>query len=272
MIETWRLIESGPCDASFNMALDEAIALSVRNKGLPPTLRLYGWDRPSVSLGCFQKVTDIDRAYCDSRGIPVVRRPTGGRAILHGDELTYSFSVRTDTPPFSKGLLDSYGRIGAALGLALGRIGLQAEAKAEREKGSVLAGSALCFRSASYGEILVAGRKVVGSAQKRWDNGLLQQGSLPYGFDPEEMGRVFGKDAGGSGAGMAGLRELVEGFDEGSFRDTLVAAFETVFGVSLLSAPPTQEEQTAALRLAEEKYRHPDWTLGRPGRQAQPPA
>lgn len=253
------------------MALDEAIALSVCNQGLPPTLRLYGWDRPSVSLGCFQKATDIDRSYCEQRNIPVVRRPTGGRAILHGDELTYSFSVRTDTPPFSKGLLDSYGRISAALCLAFEDLGLRPEAKGEREKGSVLAGSALCFRTASYGEILVAGRKVVGSAQKRWYNGLLQQGSMPYGFDPEEMCRVFGKDAGGSG--MAGLRELVKDFDEAGIRDALVAAFETVFGVSLLSAPPTQEEQAAALRLAEEKYRHPQWTLGRPGRpRAQPPA
>ena len=103
--KTWRLINSGTGSASYNMALDEAIAISVRKGGSPPTLRLYSWDMPSVTLGCFQKIRDIDIEYCRDASIPVVRRPTGGRAILHNKELTYSFSAKTDNDFFFKGHL-----------------------------------------------------------------------------------------------------------------------------------------------------------------------
>lgn len=99
---TWRLIDSGPCDASYNMALDEAIAVFVRRGRSCPALRLYGWETPSVSLGSFQKLDDIDEEYCSHENIPVVRRPTGGRAVLHGDELTYSFSSKNEGR-FSRG-------------------------------------------------------------------------------------------------------------------------------------------------------------------------
>src|SRR5512135_1825792 len=133
MERPWRLIYSGPCGASYNMALDEAVATLLRKNGFPPTLRLYGWDRSSLSLGCFQKTSDVDIDYCKTNNIPIVRRPTGGRAILHGDELTYSFSARTDEGPFSKGLLDSYKKISAAFHLAFRKIGICTERKLKRE-------------------------------------------------------------------------------------------------------------------------------------------
>ena len=155
MDSEWRLIDSGHCDAFYNMALDEAIATEIRREQAPPTLRLYGWDRPSVTLGCFQKASDIDMEYCKAQDIPVVRRPTGGRAILHGDELTYSFCAKTDTGPFSNGLLESYRKIGIAFEKAFRKIGIDVEAKGQREKGTVLARSPLCFQSSSYGEILL---------------------------------------------------------------------------------------------------------------------
>jgi len=116
MTNVWRFIDTGPCSAAYNMALDEAIAIVVRKDNAPPTLRLYGWDMLSVSIGCFQKISDVDIAYCIEKHIPVVRRPTGGRAILHSNEITYSFSVKTTHRLFSKGLLDSYKKISIALG------------------------------------------------------------------------------------------------------------------------------------------------------------
>jgi lipoate-protein ligase A len=124
MTETWRFLDTGPCAAAYNMALDESIATAVRQGNAPPTLRLYGWHEPSVSIGYFQKITDVDAAYCDMRNIPLVRRPTGGRAILHGDEITYSFSSKTTSALFSTGLLDSYKKISTAFVLALKRIGI----------------------------------------------------------------------------------------------------------------------------------------------------
>ena len=254
-------MDSGPFTASYNMALDEAIAVFVRKGGLPPTLRLYGWDRPSLSLGCFQRISDVNIGYCGTKDIPIVKRPTGGRAILHSDELTYSFSARTrGRNPFSKGLLDSYKKISVAFYLAFGKIGVAAETKTKREKGRVLAGSPLCFQSSSYGEILIGNRKIVGSAQKRWDDGLLQQGSIPYSYDEERIRNIFGE---GRYTALrectVGLREVLPEFDEGQFREIIASSFEEAFGISFVPAPPSQEESALALELEQEIYLPARW-------------
>ncbi len=264
MGKTWRLIDAGPCGAYHNMAFDEAIATSVRSAKEPPTLRLYGWDRPSVTLGCFQQASDIDRAYCASRGIPIVRRPTGGRAILHHRELTYSFSIRTDSGPFANGLLESYGAIAAAFHLAFRKAGIPAESKKQREKGRVLAGSPLCFQSSSYGEILVDNRKAAGSAQKRWSDGLLQQGSVPYSYDAAEIMRIFGaENFTALGSAMTCLEEVMPGLGEEEFRELLKTSFEETFGVSLLLCRPSPEEEALTRDLEESKYSLGSWNFRR---------
>lgn len=268
LMEEWRLIESGPCSAPYNMALDEAVSTAVRQRAQLPTLRLYGWDRPSVSLGCFQDVSGIDLSYCAERGIPVVRRPTGGRAVLHDCELTYSFSARTDRPPFSGGLLDSYRRIGSALHLALSRSGISSEARKERERGRVLAGSPLCFRSSSLGEILAGRRKVIGSAQKRWSDGLLQQGSIPYSHNLKEMRKVFGAGETAAVSGrVAGIAEMAPGLNEEDFKAILRDAFEETFGIRFVQAGPSPAEVSHAQVLEREKYLLSLWNIHR--REAQ---
>ncbi len=264
MGKTWRLIDSGPCGAYRNMAVDEAVAECVRKEKAPPTLRLYGWDRPSITLGCFQKASDIDSAYCAARGITVVRRPTGGRAILHHRELTYSFSAKTDKGHFSKGLLESYAAISAAFHLAFRKAGIRAESRGRREKGRVLAGSPLCFQSSSFGEILVNNRKAVGSAQKRWGDGLLQQGSVPYSYDADEIIRIFGTGQFTAlKTAMTCLEEVMPGLGENEFKETLKASFEETFGVSLLLSPPLPEEEALALALEESKYSLRSWNFQR---------
>lgn len=257
----WRLIDKGLFTASYNMALDEAIATIIRKGGLPPALRLYGWDRPSLSLGCFQRISDVNIDYCGAKDIPIVRRPTGGRAILHGDELTYSFSARImGRDPFSKGLLDSYKKIGEAFHLAFRKIGVATETKAEREKGRVLAGSPLCFQTSSYGEILIGNKKIVGSAQKRWDDGLLQQGSIPYSYDEERIRNIFGEERYTALRDCTvGLREVLPEFDEGQFREIIISSFEEVFGISFVPALPSREESALARELEREKYLLPRW-------------
>ncbi|VAX30392.1 Lipoate-protein ligase A, partial [hydrothermal vent metagenome] len=184
-------MDTGISDASSNMAVDEAVAEMALKGIVPPTLRFYGWTVPSVSLGCFQKSEDIDREYCEYRDIPIVRRPTGGRAILHGSEITYSFTSRNAVPPFSSGLLSSYGHLSRAFYTALKSLGIDVEMKNRREKGRILTGSALCFQSVSYGELSINSRKVIGSAQKRWKEGFLQQGSIQMKIDPGLITRVF---------------------------------------------------------------------------------
>lgn len=271
MVEEWRLIDSGPCDAFYNMALDEAIATEARKGAAPPTLRLYGWDRPSLTLGCFQKASDINRGYCNSHDIPVVRRPTGGRAILHGDELTYSFSAKTDRGPFSHGLLDSYRRISIAFSIAFKKIGITAEARNTREKGRVLTRSPLCFQSSSYGEILTENKKLVGSAQKRWNDGLLQQGSIPYLSQEEKLHGIFGTETNSSLRDcMKALKDILPFLDEDEFRKTVASSFEEAFGIRLLLSAPSQGESLLAEELLHQKYLHDRWNFRQQSSQNQP--
>jgi lipoate-protein ligase A len=273
---TWRFIDSGPCDASYNMALDESIAAAVRKGDSPPTLRLYGWRQTAVSLGAFQRTRDIDISYCAANDVQVVRRPTGGRGILHGDELTYSFSAKNEGL-FSQGLLASYKHISSAFSLALERLGLPVKTEMQRASGRNLARSPLCFQSTSYGELTINGKKLIGSAQKRWGDGFLQQGSIPYKIDFAVLAAVFkniGQRAKGKGqeiedAGgiiplpdFAGLKDLVSDFRTEVFKTHIRESFEILFGISLLEALPSNRELEQAHLLCFEKYRQPLWTTG----------
>jgi lipoate-protein ligase A len=260
------------------MALDEAIAISVRKGSSAPALRLYSWDRPSVTLGCFQKIRDIDIEYCRDASIPVVRRPTGGRAILHNKELTYSFSVKTDNDLFSKGIFDSYKKISAAFYLALLKLGLPPVTELRKERHSSRrvesptfvtrhSKSPLCFQSASYGEITINSKKVIGSAQKRWTDGLLQQGSIPYSIDEPEVLKIFRLpsvlDIKGA---LAGLMEAVPDLSDEKFRNVVKISFEEAFNIEFISALPSQEEEILAQKLDSEKYRTEEWNFRKQAR------
>ncbi|MCL4457274.1 MAG: lipoate--protein ligase family protein [Nitrospirae bacterium] len=253
----WRLIDSGPCDAAYNMALDEAIAISVRNGDAPQTLRLYGWEVPSVSLGSFQKITDIDCNYCERNNIPVVRRPTGGRGILHGDELTYSFSAKNEGH-FSNGLLKTYRKLSVAFYDALQNMGLPVTIKMEREAGRNLTRSPLCFKSTSYGELSFNGKKIIGSAQKRWPDGFLQQGSIPYSIDYGKISMVFKNES----KGISGLKELLPDFDREMFKKRVKSAFEELFDITLAVSYPSPREEELARFLSSEKHLKQDWIEG----------
>ena len=260
----WRFIDSGPCDAAYNMALDEAIAAAVRSGDSPPTLRFYGWRQASVSLGAFQKITDIDTGYCAAHDVNVVRRLTGGRGILHGEELTYSFSARNDGL-FSQGLLDAYRKISTAFSIGLQRLGLSVKMETRRARGGNLERSPLCFQSASYGELTVNDKKMIGSAQKRWGDGFLQQGSIPYTVDHAALAAVFknrGEGTKSKGEDFTGLKDLLHDFSPEIFRTYLKESFEILFGVSLHESLPADQEAAQAHLLYVEKYRQPLWTIG----------
>lgn len=246
------------------MAIDEAIAIAVRRGESPPALRLYGWEGLSVSLGSFQKITDIDSQYCISNNIPIVRRPTGGRGILHGDELTYSFSSRNEGD-FSAGLLETYRKLSVAFQSALNKMGLSVTMKRERESGGNITRSPLCFKSTSYGEISFDGSKLIGSAQKRWSDGFLQQGSIPYSIDYEKADLVFkneGQGSGVKGQGMAGLRELLPDFNPEKFKQCIKSSFEEDFNITLVDSQPFPREQELARLLCAEKYQSLRWAQG----------
>jgi lipoyl(octanoyl) transferase len=260
----WRFIDTGQCSAAYNMAVDEAISLSVKKETAPPTLRLYGWASPSVTIGYFQKISEIGFDYCILKGIPVVRRITGGRAILHADEMTYSFSVRTKGQ-FSGGLIDSYRRISAAFHCAFIKAGISPEITLNSRSRGFLpqygVKSPLCFQSASYGELTIQKKKIIGSAQKRWIDGLLQQGSIPFSLDRDEISRVFGlKDTEST---MVGLTEIVSDLDADQFRNAVRLSFEETFNIQWNVSPLSREELSLAGELEEEKYLSRQWNFRR---------
>jgi lipoate-protein ligase A len=261
MCATWRLILSGCNDAAENMAIDEAIADSVRARRSPLTLRLYGWGATAVSIGAFQSINDIDCAYCAAHHIPIVRRPTGGRGILHGDELTYSFSSPAGYSPFGTTLREAYQALSRAFSKAFLQMGLSVSAQDRTAKRQHLLGSPLCFQSVSYGECTVDGLKIIGSAQKRWHNGFLQQGSIPFSFDHERAQAIFRKQLDALHAG--GLRALVDNFESELFQALLISAFEETFMIRFAEAPLSPEESEHARFLAEKKYRSAEWTESR---------
>lgn len=260
--QIWRFIDSGACNAAYNMAVDEAIAISVRSGYSPPTLRFYGWECLSASLGSFQKIEDIDIDFCTNNNIPVVRRPTGGRGILHGDELTYSFSARNEGE-FSGGLLETYHKLSIAFKYALQEVGLKmVSIKERRESGRNLTRTPLCFKSTSFGEISLGSIKLIGSAQKRWSDAFLQQGSIPYSIDYEKTASVFKIPIPLHREKNLGLRELITNFDPAKFKEAIKMSFEKTFDISLADSHLSVQEQEISLLLLYEKYLNPSWTEG----------
>lgn len=188
-VTEWRLILSDPKSGKENMAVDSAILAAVESGLAPPTLRLYSWDPPCLSLGYSQPYSDIDQTLLEVSGWDVVRRPTGGRAILHTDELTYAVIGPRSDPRLEGGLTQSYQRLSEALYVSLVRMDLPVEI--HQGKNPLANSQPICFENPSDFEITVAGRKIIGSAQARKKNSLLQHGSLPLGGDLTRITRVL---------------------------------------------------------------------------------
>jgi len=186
---TWRLLDSGLSDGATNMAIDEAILLSVAEDKSPPTLRFYGWQPPCVSVGYAQSLRDeIDLEACRRKGYDWVRRPTGGRAVLHIDELTYSVIAPLGEPRVAGDILTSYRRLSTGVIAGLGLLGCEARQAAPGAAGDCPTDplgrpSAACFDVPSPYEVMAGGRKLVGSAQARRRRVVLQHGALPLEGD-----------------------------------------------------------------------------------------
>lgn len=180
------LLDRDHRDGLYNMALDELLAGEVESGRLGAFVRLYGWRPPAVSLGRNQREDEVDAAACRRDGVDVVRRPTGGRAVFHRDELTYSLAARLDHPVFGGSTMDAYRAIGRGLCRGLQALGVKAElARSSTKLGpgasvpNARSGlSPSCFAASGRYELAVGGRKIVGSAQRRYASSFLQQGSV----------------------------------------------------------------------------------------------
>ncbi len=179
---TWRLLLDGERDGPSNMAIDEAILEAVIEGQSLPTLRFYGWSPPCLSLGRNQPLAEADRAACRAAGVDLVRRPSGGQAVLHAGELTYSVALLQSDPRSAGGVLEGYRRLSEGLLAGLRQLGIEAvQALGTRQADGPP--SPICFDRPSDYEITVRGRKLIGSAQWRRRGGVLQHGSLPLAGD-----------------------------------------------------------------------------------------
>lgn len=179
----WRLLFSAPTDGPMNMAIDQAIMEAVAVDRVPPTLRFYAWDPPCLSLGYTQPVSEVDRSRLAARGWDLVRRMTGGRAILHTDELTYSVALKADNPIVTADVVESYRRLSRALVVGLQRLGADPQADKLTDGRQAHNAGPVCFEAPSHYEITIDGKKLVGSAQVRKFGAVLQHGSLPLSGD-----------------------------------------------------------------------------------------
>lgn len=188
---TWRLLNTGWSDGATNMAIDEAIMLAVAAGKALPTLRFYGWQPPCVSIGYAQSLSrEVDLGACRRYGYDWVRRPTGGRAVLHIDELTYSVIAPMGEPRVAGDILASYRRLSSGLVAGLGLLGCQAvQADSAPVRGQPA--SSACFDVPSAYEIVALGRKLVGSAQARRRRVVLQHGAIPLEGDVARIGDVL---------------------------------------------------------------------------------
>lgn len=257
--------------AAFNMALDEAILSTVAQKKAPPTLRLYSWSVPSLSVGYAQPVSDVDQSALASRGWQMVRRPTGGKAILHTDELTYSITAPLDEPLVAGSLLESYQRISQALQKALQLLGTLTSAKNKSDLPiDHSKKEPVCFQTPSDYEITWNGKKLIGSAQARKLGGVLQHGSLPLCGDLSRITQVLSypseadrEIAAQKTLAQATTLETAAGriISWEDAADALIQSFSREFGISFIPAHPTPEDMASAHDLIQTKYGSDAWNL-----------
>jgi len=192
--ERWRFIESGPRPGAENMAVDGAILEARAAGNVPPTLRVYTWRPPAVSLGRFQPADlSVDFDACRRLGIDVVRRPTGGRAILHTEEeVTFSMVVSARRLG-TTGVMDSYRALAAGVIAALRSLGLDARLveRSARTGSPAMARDPACFAVKARCDLMIGDAKLVGSAQVQRNGFILQQNSLPLRLRSEDWQRVF---------------------------------------------------------------------------------
>jgi lipoate-protein ligase A len=270
MSDTWRLLVDAPAGGAWNMAVDEVLLDGVAAGATAPTLRFYEWAPPCLSLGYFQPFEVVDLDGCRALGVDVVRRPTGGRAILHDRELTYSVALPASVLGHDGGVLPSYYRLSLALQDGLRRLGVPAALAPQSAAVGAAVHGPVCFDRPSAHEILLQGRKLVGSAQMRRGGALLQHGSiliepgistlraclrLPDASASSSAGAASGRLE----DGVAGLAE-VGVTQPGRIAAAIGEAFAAQFGIALVNEPLRSDERAAARALARAKYASAGWT------------
>ncbi len=262
----WRLLITSPTDGATNMAIDEAILYALAEGNGQPTLRFYAWSPPCLSLGYNQHWQDVNETACQRMGYTWVRRATGGRAILHTNELTYSIITRSDDPRVAGGVVESYRQLSRGLLLGLRRLGAQAaQSKGNMPKNP--AQGAACFDTPSHYEVTLNGKKLIGSAQVRRKGMVLQHGTLPLGgditriFDALALSQAEKSDLSQKLLARATTLERALGrvisFEFAA--EALSAGFTEALNLRLQSGQLTSREHELAAQLRAEQYTNDAW-------------
>ncbi len=291
MKPTWRFIQDGPRDAFMNMAVDEAVLLHCIEGNSPPTLRFYEWEKPSISIGyAMDAELELNLPLCRKRGVPVVRRITGGGFFFHKRDITSTVVFPEDFGVGGRGsgkrlsVLESYRLVNRALAEGLKELGIVTSLlETKRETAHSKQETAnVCFANPTVYDILHAGRKLAGSAQRRKKCWVLHQGSMLFSSDFVTMCPLMSRVGASSNFGDA-TAELVpssetvpmartavcleEILGEKPDRSRVIAvlseSFARAVGIELQGAPLTTSERELAERLRREKYSTDDWNLRR---------
>jgi len=263
VLASWRLLITGAASGAPNMAIDEAILRAVAAELVPPTLRLYAWEPPCLSLGQAQSCSEVDWEACVAQGYTVVRRPTGGRAILHTDELTYSVTAPEDEPRVQGGIVESYRRLSEGLIQGLHLMGVPGiEAHHPEPSTNNTAQGPVCFEVPSTYEVTVAGKKLVGSAQVRREGVMLQHGTLPLIGDIARICDVLTSHP--DPVRVRARASTVEGvlgralsFDEAA--EAIARGFTSALNVELAPGDLSPLERAWADELKRTKYATDEW-------------
>jgi lipoate-protein ligase A len=263
MKKEWCLIvDETPRKGAWNMAVDDYMFHSLGEK--PTTfLRFYQWERPTVSLGYSQRADQVvNLEFCRKNGIDIVRRMTGGKLVLHHQEVTYCV-CSSDVEIFSSKLMDSYRLISEALMRGLERMGIRCTLAGETPSFYVR-GSMPCFSLPARNEIEVNGKKIVGSAQKRTKNRFIQHGSIPLVKDEMLLKAVSQMDQEQSIVRMTSLSELRG--EEVSFKtavDHLVAGISEHFQIGYSRKNFSGKEMDMIRKIEKERYGNPEWNFAK---------
>lgn len=275
MKSKWYFINSGPCQPSYNMALDEAL-LEFHSKGeIPPIIRFYEWNPATLSIGYFQRAErDINFEALRAQNLGFVRRPTGGRAVLHDSELTYSIIVTEQYPDMPETVTEAYRVLSEGLRLGFQNLGLDAYFSIpdteEKRQDLKKPRSAVCFDASSWYELVVEGKKVAGSAQTRQKGVILQHGAILLDLDEEQLLSLFKFSSEEAKEKMRlslpekavainqltdrriTIPECVEAFKKG---------FEQSLDIELVPYELTAEQQQYVKTLEETKYLTNEWNF-----------
>ena len=269
MIKKIRILPDETNSASANMAFDEALLMHLVLGESPATLRFYQWNFPTVSLGYFQKVHDVNLDLTKEKGWEIVRRPTGGRAVLHWKEVTFCLTIPTQ----GKGLWEIFKLIHESIGTGLNKLGIPAkvlpmEYEKPRNVGSRKDKMAACFASPSRYELTLNGKKIAGSAQKKYGDFMLIHGSIPIEstykslfeimtFPDEEKRMQSYKE---SLKKMTSIHtETGKMYEFSELTKAIAQGFKEQWACELIPGKISDSEREMIVNLDKEKYGSEEW-------------